>query len=103
MRRPFKAQVWRERVVELVERRADAVEKIRPYLLAVEAYRHRSAVAQSDSVRLAALGREILVRQLPRDFVRDRLKVEALDLLLSSETWLRLRRAQGLKIGRAHV
>jgi AcrR family transcriptional regulator len=101
MMRPFRAQVWRERVVELVERRADAFEKIGPYLRAMEAHRHRSSVAEGDSVRLASLGREILLRELPKEFARDRLKVEALDLLLSSESWLRLRRAQGLTPRRA--
>ena len=45
--------------------------------------------------------REVLVRELRRQVLRDKAVVEALDLLLSFEAWSRLRREQGLSVKRA--
>ena len=54
-----------------------------------------------DAARLAATAREILKAQLPPAVLDDPLKLEALDLLLSFESWSRLRREQGLTPKRA--
>jgi AcrR family transcriptional regulator len=93
---PFRSPDWRERVVELIERRAGAFEKIGPFLRASTAFSQRSRDLQVDNTRLVAALRVILERQLPPEVVRDRPKLEILDLLLSFETWSRLRREQGL-------
>jgi len=98
---PFKSQDWRERVVELVERRGRAFEKVGPFLRASMIFRHRSKYLEVDNTRLVAALREILKRQLPPEAARDGLKVEVLDVLLSFETWSRLRREQGLTPKRA--
>ena len=45
--------------------------------------------------------REILKRHLPPEIIADSVKLEALDLLLSFESWSRLRREQGLSAARA--
>jgi AcrR family transcriptional regulator len=99
--RPFKADDWRERVIELVERRAYAFEKIAPYLRASAITRHRSKFLAADHDRLVTIAREILKAQLPTAAVRDHTLVEALDLLLSFETWARLRDDQNLSSRRA--
>jgi AcrR family transcriptional regulator len=93
---PFRSPDWRERVVELIERRAGAFEKIGPFLRASTAFSQRSRDLQVDNTRLVAALRVILERQLPPEVARDRPKLEILDLLLSFETWSRLRREQGL-------
>jgi AcrR family transcriptional regulator len=98
---PFKAADARGRVIELIERRGAVFEKIGPFKRASEALRHRSRFLDGDSDRLAAALRQILTRELPEDVARDPLKVEALDLLLSWESWARLRREQGLSPARA--
>ena len=94
--RPFKAQAWRERVLELVERRGAAFEKIAPFRRASDVHRHRSRFLAADEGRLAAESREILKRQVPTEVATDTVKFETLDLLLSYEAWSRLRREQGL-------
>ena len=95
---PFRSTDWKDRVLELVDRRAFAFEKIAPFKHASEAYRHRSRFLSEDSGKLVQALRKILVRELRPPLVDDPLKVEALDLLLSFEAWSRLRREQGLSI-----
>lgn len=100
-RRPFKSQDWRERVLELVERRGWAFEKVGPFLRASSLLQRRSKYMDVDHARLVKALREILETQLPAVVARDPLKLEALDLLLSFEAWSRLRREQGLSPKRA--
>jgi AcrR family transcriptional regulator len=98
---PFRSADWRERVVELVERRGWAFEKVGPFLRATSLMQRRAKYTDVDHVRLVKALREILKAQLPPAVARDQLKVEALDLLLSFEAWSRLRREQGLTPKRA--
>lgn len=98
---PFRSTDWRERVVELVERRGWAFEKVGPFLRAATLMRRRSKYMDVDHERLVKALREILKQQLPPTVAADRLKLEALDLLLSFEAWSRLRREQGLSVRRA--
>jgi AcrR family transcriptional regulator len=98
---PFRSKDWRERVIELIERRARAFEKIGPFLRASMVFRYRSKYLEVDNTRLVVALRDILERQLPPEIARDPLKLEILDLLLSFETWSRLRREQGLTPTRA--
>jgi AcrR family transcriptional regulator len=99
--RPFKAGTARERVLELVERRAPAYEQIAPFRRAADAHRHSSTFLADHQSVLVAEGREILKRELPPELAGDPVKFETLDLLLSYETWSRLRRDQGLTARKA--
>ena len=98
---PFRSDGWRERVVELVERRGWAFEKVGPFLRASTLVRRRSKYMEVDNARLVKALREILKQQLPPSQAREHLQLEALDLLLSFEAWSRLRREQGLSPKRA--
>ena len=100
-RRPFKATDWHGKLLEMVERRADAYERVAPFLAAGRANRHRSQLLREGHARFAALLRSILLEHLPRDVARDTPLVDAIDLLLSPETWQRLRHDQGLDPGEA--
>jgi AcrR family transcriptional regulator len=98
---PFKTDDPRERVIELVDRRATVFEKIGPFKRASDALRHRSRFLDTDNDRLVGALREILQREAPPEVAGDPLRFEALDLLLSWESWARLRREQGLGPDRA--
>ena len=98
---PFASAHWKDRIVELVDRRAVAFEKIMPFKRASETFRHRSRFLDDDSSRLVTALRMILVRELPTEVAGDPIRVEVLDLLLSFEAWSRLRREQGLEIAQA--
>jgi AcrR family transcriptional regulator len=92
---------WREQLSELIQRRSSVFEKIAPYKRAEAAHRHRSTVLRHDIERLNRFLRERLRDVLPVAVAKDQVLFEALDLLMSFETWERLRRDQGLNIRRA--
>lgn len=98
---PFKGVTWRERVLELVERRGGAYEKVGPFKRASEAHRHHSPALALDNAKMVEISREILRRQLPPELAKDRVRFEAIDLLLSFDAWNRLRRDQALSPRRA--
>jgi AcrR family transcriptional regulator len=93
---PFKAVAWRERVLELVERRGWAYERIAPFKRASEVLRHQSEALALDNAKFVAGTREILRRELPANLAADRDVFEAIDLLLSFDAWRRLRQDQEL-------
>lgn len=93
---PFKSADWRGRMVELVQRRAGAYERIAPFRRAGEVLRQRSQSQAADQARFVTIARDILRREAPPELVEDKARFEALDLLLSFEAWNRLRRDQGL-------
>lgn len=95
--RPFQSADWRVQLMELAGRRARAFETIAPYKRAGDARRHRSPFLQADAMRLTRTLREILMGVLPTEISGRPEVLEALDLLLSFETWSRLRREQGLE------
>lgn len=98
---PFRADHWRDRVIELIERRGAVFERIAPFKRASEVLRHRSQFLQNDGDRLVAALRLILERELPPEVMGDRLLLETLDLLLGWEAWARLRNTQRLSAAEA--
>jgi AcrR family transcriptional regulator len=93
---PFKSTLWRDQVLELVERRANAFERMAPYLRAGIVHRHHSPFLREGHARFVSILRALLVQRLPADVARDQLFVDAVDLLISFEAWHRLRQEQGL-------
>lgn len=98
---PFKSTQWRDQVIELVERRAGAFERMSPYLSASIVHRNHSPALQEGHARFVAILRALLVQRLPAEVPRDKVFVDAVDLLISFEAWDRLRRDQGLSPGEA--
>ncbi|WP_168074123.1 TetR/AcrR family transcriptional regulator [Caulobacter sp. SSI4214] len=98
---PFKGATPRERVLELVERRGWAYEKIAAFKRASEVHRHQSPALVADSERMVRVSRDILRGQLPPELAKDKVRFEAIDLMLSFEAWSRLRREQALSPKRA--
>jgi AcrR family transcriptional regulator len=93
---PFRSQDWHERIVELVERRSSVFENLAPFKRAADTIRHRSPFLESSHGRMVQGLRGILLRELPPEIAADPARLEILDLLLSFETWQRLRREQAL-------
>jgi len=93
--RPFRTQAWPDRLFELIGRRAIGFEKIAPFKRASDSLRHRSKFLEADSARLAVGLREILEREVPPAIAADPVTLAILELLLSFESWSRLRREQG--------
>jgi AcrR family transcriptional regulator len=101
--RPLLGTTWRERVLDMAGRRTQAFEKISPYKRAADVFRHRSKFLGSDYLRLVAELREALRRELPAEIAGDADRFEALDMVMSYETWSRLRREQDLAADRAQA
>ena len=95
---PLRGETGHDRVLELIERRSSAFEKIAPFKRAADAHRHYSQVLVAVHNRLVSESREILQRLAPPEVAADPVTLEALDLLLSFEAWSRLRREQGLSV-----
>ncbi|HEY1447125.1 MAG TPA: TetR/AcrR family transcriptional regulator [Caulobacteraceae bacterium] len=98
---PLKGETWREQLSDLIARRSQAFEKIAPFKRAANTHRHRSPFLEAHHARLTEMSRAILRGLLPAAVTGDALRLETLDLLLSYETWSRLRREQGLSPKRA--
>lgn len=98
--RPFTATELGGRILELIDRRSSIYERIAPYRRAADALRHRSPFLAADHARFVDAARNILRQELPQEFAGDRLTFEALDLVLSFESWSRLRQDQGLSLQR---
>jgi AcrR family transcriptional regulator len=99
--RKFEAPDWWGKVLELVDRRAGAFEALMPFMRAGQVHRHRSPFLKESHARFVGLLRQILLGVLPADEARDPAMVEAIDLLLSFESWNRLREDQRLDIDTA--
>lgn len=93
---PFVATNWRERLDEVIERRARMYEEMLPVKSASDAHRYRSNFLKREHRRLTRLQRETLVAVLPETLAKQTEKVDALDLTLSFEAWRRLRFEQDL-------
>lgn len=93
---PFQGATWRERLDEIVTRRAEMFEEMLPIKSAADTHRHRSSFLQAEHKKLTRLQRETLLAVLPRALAGQSETVEALDLTLSFEAWRRMRQEQKL-------
>ena len=93
-RRPFIADDWRGRILEIIERRVAIFERIMPFRIAADVHAHRSPFLAAEAARMLREQRTALAAVLPADV--DPLLLESLDLLLSFDTWRRLRKGQQL-------
>jgi AcrR family transcriptional regulator len=101
--KPLKGENWRERLNDMIARRATAFEKMAPYQRAAAVHRHRSPYLDDGHERFTATCRAYLTAILPKDIVAQPGLLESLDLMLSFETWSRLRREQNLTARRARA
>lgn len=97
---PLTGADWRARLGQLLERRADIFERLTPYKIADDAHRAGSAILQAQHAQMTLALRKSLNAVLPPD-LRGSLTADAIDLAVSFEAWLRLRRDQGLTVKRA--
>lgn len=99
---PFAATTWRDRLDELIERRAKAFEQMLPIKTAADARRYTSNFLKTEHNNITRLQRRALLAVLPASLAKDE-KLDALDLSLSFEAWRRLRYEQGLSVKQAQA
>ncbi len=100
---PFDGATWRERLDEVIERRARMFEEMLPIKSAADAHRYRSAFLQNEHKKLTRLQRQTMLAVLPEAIAAQAERIEALDLALSFEAWRRLRQEQRLPPRQAAV
>lgn len=100
---PFEATDWRGRLGEMIDRRLETYERLMPYKRAADAHRHASGTIQQRHAAILTTLRERLERLLPSAIAGDRIGLETIDLMLSFETWQRLRIDQNLSPANARA
>jgi AcrR family transcriptional regulator len=94
--RPFRSEDWRERLEELVDRRAQVFERLLPFKIAGDAHRYGSPFLTGEQTAIVKTLREALRHAIGPKAIDDKHRFEAIDLFISFEAWRRLRVDQGL-------
>lgn len=97
----LKATLWSDRLVESIERRCDIFDRLTPYHIAAQLHMHDSEYILQQVNRRVKIEKDILAWLLPAAYVEDRVFFESLSMLVSLETWMRLRGLQGLSASKA--
>ena len=98
---PLVGSHWKQRLRESIQIRGALYERVAAFQLASQALRHQSDYLHAQLMSAAALHRRVVVHNLPPALRNNPVLVEALDLATSIDTWIRLRREQGLSKARA--
>ncbi|HEX4741927.1 MAG TPA: TetR/AcrR family transcriptional regulator [Caulobacteraceae bacterium] len=100
---PLAGRTWREQLDDLMTRRFTAYEQVMPYRRAAMAHAHHSEVVRSNNETLRQHMRKMLSASLPADLRADHTRLDALEMILSIEAWIRLRIEQKLDPARARA
>ena len=100
---PFLSSDWRVQLTESIDRRVAIYETMLPYKRAADTHRHRSPVLQSSYAATSQLMRARLHSMLPPALKGDQIALETLDLVLSIDSWQRLRLEQKLSVAAART
>jgi len=87
---------WLDRLLHTVDLRRDIYDRVAAIHLAAQVHRHESAFLTQNLMESAAMQRQLIRSLLPEAAAREPGLLDALDVALSLESWVRLRREQGL-------
>ncbi len=87
---------WQDRLMHSLELRAGLYDRIAAMYLAAQVHRHQSTVVAENIARDVARLRAISRHVLPASVQQNAVVFETLDLLMSMDAWVRLRRDQHL-------
>ncbi|MEQ1509438.1 MAG: TetR/AcrR family transcriptional regulator [Sphingopyxis sp.] len=93
---PFLGATWREKLLEITDRRAKVFEAILPHRISANIKRYQSAFLMADYVRWIKLERARVEMLLPPHVLADNVVLESLHVALSFQSWRLLRHDQGL-------
>jgi AcrR family transcriptional regulator len=99
--RPFSASGWKAQLTEMIDRRIRIFERIMPFKIAADVHRHHSPFLAGQWDTMTQEQRASLSRLVPTAKRDDVWFFESLDLVLSFESWRRLRKDQQLSVPRA--
>jgi len=93
---PYASADWRGQLAETIDRRLTTYERLLPFKRAADAHRHGSTTLEMEHQRVGAMMRARLEAIMVAPLAGDAVSLEALDMLISFEIWLRLRLEQNL-------
>lgn len=100
---PVVGDTWRERLRNLIHRRVRLFEEMMPFQVAADAQRARSPFLNKAHESLVRLQRSMATALLPEEVKADPELVEMMDLLMSFDSWRRLRLDQHLTVDQAET
>ncbi len=100
---PFSSNDWREQLAEALDRRLTVYERMLPFKRAADVHRHESVTIQAGHHATLQMLRHRLRAVLPAAMAADPMIFEVLDLLMSLDTWQRLRVEQQLPLETARA
>ena len=92
---------WQEKLMHTIDLRAQFFDQIAAIYLSAQVHRHNSSLITENLARDVTQMREIIRRILPAVVKNNSVLFEALDLLMSLDAWVRLRRDQQLSADQA--
>lgn len=87
---------WLDRLLQTVDLRRDIYDRVAAIHLAAQVHRHESAFLTQNLMESAAMQRQLIKSLLPDAPAQEPGLLDALDVALSLESWVRLRREQAL-------
>lgn len=96
-------ETWKERMLEIADRRAKVFETILPYRISGNLKRFQSEFLMQDYKRMLRLESSTVDAQLPPSARSDRLGARGIDVILSFQTWRLLRHDQELPVEEARA
>jgi AcrR family transcriptional regulator len=93
---PYESSDWRGQLGEAMDRRFTTYDRLLPFKRAADVHRHRSPSLQQTYATALTMMRMRLQSVIPPAFADNPLFFETLDMLVSFETWQRLRSEQNL-------
>jgi AcrR family transcriptional regulator len=93
---PFESANWKERLLELRDRRMQFFEDVLYLRICTEARRYQSDVIMADYKRFFRIERARLVSLLPEDIQQDINLLSALDIAMCFDTYRRLRQESAM-------
>ncbi len=99
--KPSDTADWRQGLVQWVEQKTRAFEQVTMFFLAGRVLLHKSPTVRADHDKGVEMERKALRKLLPAEISRDRELFDALELVTSFDTWVRLRQDQNLSVRRS--
>ncbi len=101
LQRPLRGKTWRERLNELVARRAEIFERVMPHKVAGSLRRFSSAYLMQDYERFVRMERQTLQQVLPARIIANSKLFHALEMATGFQAWRRMRQDQKLSVKEA--
>jgi len=99
----FQSRHWRDKLHEMIDRRARIFEEIMPYRLVSLLVQRQSDFVQARLAKSYQMETAALRAVLPAAVIADTVTLHALDLMLGFPSWRRLRQEQGLDVDDARA